>query len=182
MRRNSIYTAAKVSQHRSILPRLWNEFLLQFPIGRLQSVCCWAIAILQPNPSYLTRPIRSVGPIMSGLGQPKGSSTEHHSSASGNASVKSAEAGMSSTEARGKRDDSLKAHFRFLWLTILASCALIEYGFDQGIIGSFQAMVGFLKVFGYEDPRVPSGWVSTLFTVQPPGGRSSKKCKEWYLT
>ncbi|KAK1752331.1 general substrate transporter [Echria macrotheca] len=58
----------------------------------------------------------------------------------------------------GRRDDSLKAHVRLVWMSLLASCALLEYGFDQGIISSFQAMVGFLKVFGYEDPRVPSGW------------------------
>ena len=79
---------------------------------------------------------------------------------SGKASVRSAEAVTANADYRGEKDDSLKAHVRFLWLTVRASCALIEYGFDQGIIGSFQAMVGFLKVFGYEDPRVPSGWVS----------------------
>ncbi|KAK3313205.1 general substrate transporter [Apodospora peruviana] len=50
------------------------------------------------------------------------------------------------------------AHLRFMWVTILAGCALLEYGFDKGIVGSFQAMIGFLKVFGYEDPRVPAGW------------------------
>lgn len=86
---------------------------------------------------------------------------------SGKASVRSAEAVTASADYRGERDDSLKAHFRFLWLTILASCALIEYGFDQGIIGSFQAMVGFLKVFGYEDPRVPSGWVRLCLVAKP---------------
>ncbi|KAK4442235.1 general substrate transporter [Podospora aff. communis PSN243] len=63
-----------------------------------------------------------------------------------------------STEFRGERDDSLKAHFRFVWVTLLVGCALLEYGFDKSIVGSFQAMVGFLKVFGYEDPRVPAGW------------------------
>ncbi|KAK3689085.1 general substrate transporter [Podospora appendiculata] len=58
----------------------------------------------------------------------------------------------------GVRDESIRAHFRFLWVTVLVGCALLEYGFDQGIIGSFQAMVGFLKVFGYPDSRLPSGW------------------------
>jgi MFS family permease len=71
------------------------------------------------------------------------------------------------TEPHGVRDDSLKAHFRFLWVTVLVGFSLLEYGFDQGIIGSFQAMVGFLKVYGYEDPRVPSGWVSLCFDLFP---------------
>ncbi|KAH8930802.1 general substrate transporter [Atractiella rhizophila] len=32
------------------------------------------------------------------------------------------------------------------------------YGFDFGLIGGFQAMPGFLKVFGYEDPKSLTGW------------------------
>lgn len=67
----------------------------------------------------------------------------------------------STVEYRGERDESYKAHLRFLWVTGLVGCGLLEYGFDQGIIGSFQAMKGFLMVFGYEDPRVPTGWVSS---------------------
>jgi len=65
-----------------------------------------------------------------------------------------------SAEYRGERNDSLRAHLRFVWVTLLVACGLLEYGFDKSIVGSFQAMVGFLQVFGYEDPRVPSGWVS----------------------
>ncbi|KAK3380817.1 sugar porter family MFS transporter, partial [Podospora didyma] len=65
---------------------------------------------------------------------------------------------VSEPDFAGVRDESARAHLRFLWVTILVGCALLEYGFDQGMLGSFQAMVGFLKVFGYEDPRVPSGW------------------------
>ncbi|KAK1763774.1 sugar porter family MFS transporter [Phialemonium atrogriseum] len=64
----------------------------------------------------------------------------------------------SSNVEYGKRDDSVRAHFRFLWVTVLVGCALLEYGFDKGIVGSFQAMVGFLEIFGYQDHRVPSGW------------------------
>ncbi|KAK0648090.1 general substrate transporter [Cercophora newfieldiana] len=77
--------------------------------------------------------------------------------ASDNASSRSGEIAPSA-EYRGERDDSLRAHFRFVWVTLLVACALLEYGFDKSIVGSFQAMVGFLKVFGYEDPRVPAGW------------------------
>ncbi|KAK4155413.1 general substrate transporter [Chaetomidium leptoderma] len=86
------------------------------------------------------------------------SSAEGRVAASANASIQSAEAVAPEEEFRGERDESHRAHFRFLWVTLLAGCSLLEYGFDHGIIGSFQAMVGFLKVFGYEDPRVPSGW------------------------
>lgn len=35
---------------------------------------------------------------------------------------------------------------------------VVQYGFDSGEIASFQAMVGFLKVFGYRDPELPLGW------------------------
>lgn len=74
---------------------------------------------------------------------------------------------VTGSEPLGERDDSIRAHFRFLWVTVLVGCSLLEYGFDQGIIGSFQAMVGFLKVYGYEDPRVPSGWVSFFLDTRP---------------
>lgn len=35
---------------------------------------------------------------------------------------------------------------------------MAQYGFDSGEISSFQAMPGFLKVFGYKDPMSPTGW------------------------
>ena len=34
----------------------------------------------------------------------------------------------------------------------------LQYGFDNGEINGFQAMTGFLQVFGYRDPTVHSGW------------------------
>ncbi|KAM7212209.1 general substrate transporter [Rhypophila decipiens] len=69
-----------------------------------------------------------------------------------------ASSNSASGEYRGEKNETLGAHLRFVWVTLLVACALLEYGFDKSIVGSFQAMVGFLKVFGYEDPRVPSGW------------------------
>jgi len=33
-----------------------------------------------------------------------------------------------------------------------------QYGFDTAAVAGFQAMVGFLKVFGYKDAKVHSGW------------------------
>ena len=41
--------------------------------------------------------------------------------------------------------------------------AAAQYGFDYGLTGAFMAMVGFLKVFGYEAPNSPIGWnISTV--------------------
>ena len=37
----------------------------------------------------------------------------------------------------------------------LSNC---QYGLDGAIVGGFQAMAGFLEVFGYKDPKSPSGW------------------------
>ena len=100
------------------------------------------------------------------MGTTTEASQPHESS--GKTSVKSADAVTATATATAAGQDGfrgvnlavLKAHSRFLLLTLLASCSLIEYGFDHGMVGSFQAMVGFLKVFGYEDPKVPAGWVS----------------------
>ncbi|KAK3900400.1 FAD-linked oxidase-like protein [Staphylotrichum tortipilum] len=86
---------------------------------------------------------------------PQNGSVEPQGSASGDVSVKTADA--PNTAYLGQRDESIRAHDRFLWLTLLASAAVIEYGLDHAL-GAFQAMVGFLKIFGYEDPRVPAGW------------------------
>ncbi|RYN54993.1 hypothetical protein AA0114_g3451 [Alternaria tenuissima] len=33
-----------------------------------------------------------------------------------------------------------------------------QYGFDFGMIGGLQAMVGFLKIFGYQTDKTPTGW------------------------
>ncbi|OAP55200.1 hypothetical protein AYL99_10900 [Fonsecaea erecta] len=37
----------------------------------------------------------------------------------------------------------------------MANC---QYGFDTAAVAGFQAMIGFLEVFGYKDPKVKSGW------------------------
>jgi hypothetical protein len=38
------------------------------------------------------------------------------------------------------------------------SLANLQYGYDTATIAAFQAMRGFLQVFGYRDPTLPSGW------------------------
>ncbi|KAK8016585.1 hypothetical protein PG993_014774 [Apiospora rasikravindrae] len=49
-------------------------------------------------------------------------------------------------------DTSLWANRRCLLICIVVSLANMQYGLDSAIVGSLQAMPGFLKVFGYEDP------------------------------
>ncbi|KAB5542484.1 general substrate transporter [Coniochaeta sp. 2T2.1] len=99
---------------------------------------------------------------MAEISQPVTSTAERASLSEKNNAAQNAEVDSltSPTEVHvgSPRDESIRAHFRFLWVTVLVGCSLLEYGFDQGIIGSFQAMPGFLMVYGYEDPRVPSGW------------------------
>ncbi|KAL4947218.1 general substrate transporter [Aspergillus filifer] len=45
-----------------------------------------------------------------------------------------------------------------LFLCCLVSMANLQYGFDLAAVGSLQAMPGFLKVFGYEDPSAEGGY------------------------
>lgn len=54
---------------------------------------------------------------------------------------------------------------KVIGIAILINMASFEYGLDQGMVNGFQAMPGFLQVFGYEDPSLPGGFgIST--TVQ----------------
>ncbi|EER29321.1 hypothetical protein D8B26_008044 [Coccidioides posadasii str. Silveira] len=50
----------------------------------------------------------------------------------------------------GRRDTSLKANWRIFAITLYMGISLFEYGFDKGAIAGFQAMPGFLQVFGYQ--------------------------------
>ncbi|PMD31531.1 putative maltose permease [Hyaloscypha variabilis F] len=57
-----------------------------------------------------------------------------------------------------ERKDTIRAHWKCLAACTLMSMCPFQYGVDFGIIGSLQAMEGFLKVFGYKDPASPTGW------------------------
>ncbi|KAK3381041.1 general substrate transporter [Podospora didyma] len=52
----------------------------------------------------------------------------------------------------------IKHHWKCLAACTLVSMCPFQYGIDFGLIGGLQAMVGFLRVFGYEAPELPSGW------------------------
>lgn len=41
-----------------------------------------------------------------------------------------------------------------------------QYGLDFSLIGGFQAMIGFLEVFGTPDPASPAGWNLSVVVQQ----------------
>ncbi|KAK4118829.1 general substrate transporter [Parathielavia appendiculata] len=53
---------------------------------------------------------------------------------------------------------TMKQHWKCLAACTLMSLCPFQYGLDFGLIGGLQAMIGFLRVFGYEDINVPGGW------------------------
>ncbi|KAI1637835.1 putative maltose permease [Biscogniauxia mediterranea] len=61
-------------------------------------------------------------------------------------------------ETRENRELGMKDHWKALVAVSLVSLSSFQYGVDFGIIGGLQAMVGFLQVFGNEDPYTPLGW------------------------
>lgn len=52
----------------------------------------------------------------------------------------------------GVRKTGLLANWRVICITFYLGMSLFEYGYDKGAIAGFQAMPGFLKVFGYQMP------------------------------
>jgi MFS transporter, SP family, sugar:H+ symporter len=53
-----------------------------------------------------------------------------------------------------------------IFICSLIATASFQYGLDFSLIGGFQAMVGFLEVFGVKDPSVPAGWNLTVLVQQ----------------
>jgi len=63
------------------------------------------------------------------------------------------------------RKTTLKENWKGLLIMCLIAMAPFQYGVDFGLIGGIQAMRGFMQVFGYKDPALPTGYnIST--TVQ----------------
>jgi len=56
------------------------------------------------------------------------------------------------------RDTPFRANFHCFLICFLMSLANAQYGYDTATIAAFQAMRGFLRVFGYQDRTLPSGW------------------------
>ncbi|THW41324.1 MFS transporter [Aureobasidium pullulans] len=63
-------------------------------------------------------------------------------------------------------EDSLLANWKCMIAVIIVSMSPFQYGIDYGLIGGIQAMVGFLQVYGYEDPSLPLGWNLTATRQQ----------------
>lgn len=79
----------------------------------------------------------------------------------------------------GVRNTSLLANWRIITFTLYIGMGLFEYGYDKGAIAGFQAMTGFLKVFGYQ--TADGTWnieVGTCHTLLP---QFPSPCVQFYL-
>ncbi|KAK4033812.1 hypothetical protein C8A01DRAFT_49691 [Parachaetomium inaequale] len=101
------------------------------------------------------------------------------------------------TEAAPEGGYTMKQHWKALAACSLMSLCPFQYGIDFSLIGGMQAMIGFLRIFGYEDPNVPGGWnisterqqlISSLMTLGaflsssmagPIAGVMSRKTTVW---
>ena len=59
---------------------------------------------------------------------------------------------------RSLPETSLWSNRKCLFICCVVAIANLQYGFDNAAVGAFQAMPGFLRVFGYEDPESTTGW------------------------
>jgi MFS family permease len=55
-------------------------------------------------------------------------------------------------------ETSLWANRRCLGICIIVAIANMQYGLDSAVVGSLQAMPGFLVIFGYPDPDMAGGY------------------------
>ncbi|GAP91493.1 putative general substrate transporter [Rosellinia necatrix] len=60
--------------------------------------------------------------------------------------------------ASTRAETSLWANRKCLLICAVVSIANMQYGLDSAVVGSLQAMPGFLMVFGYPDPNQPGGY------------------------
>ncbi|KAK0720972.1 MFS transporter [Lasiosphaeris hirsuta] len=56
------------------------------------------------------------------------------------------------------RDTPFRRNMRCMLICTMMSLANAQYGYDTATIAAFQAMVGFLEVFGYRDATLKAGW------------------------
>ncbi|KAH8679691.1 general substrate transporter [Tricladium varicosporioides] len=55
-------------------------------------------------------------------------------------------------------ESSVRANWKCMVFTCIVAVANMQYGFDTAIVGGFQAMPGFLKVFGFPDKTARIGY------------------------
>ncbi|KAF2470708.1 MFS transporter [Lindgomyces ingoldianus] len=56
------------------------------------------------------------------------------------------------------RDTGIKDNWKCILICLAMSLANCQYGYDTATIAGFQAMVGFLKIYGYKDKKAKIGW------------------------
>lgn len=68
--------------------------------------------------------------------------------------------------SEGVINQGLLANWRVVAFTFYIGMGLFEYGYDKGAIAGFQAMPGFLKVFGYKTAE--GTWDIKVRVIVPP--------------
>lgn len=61
-------------------------------------------------------------------------------------------------QQRKARETPFASNWKCVVICIAMSLANCQYGYDTATVAGFQAMVGFLKVYGFEDPTSARGW------------------------
>ncbi|KAK3320320.1 MFS transporter [Cercophora scortea] len=57
-----------------------------------------------------------------------------------------------------ERNTHLLANWKVILICLTMSLAVCQWSFDNATMAGFQAIVGFLEVFGHPDPTTPTGW------------------------
>ena len=65
---------------------------------------------------------------------------------------------MAALKVKAARDTPFGQNLHCFMICFIMSLANAQYGYDTATIAAFQAMRGFLEVFGYRDPSLPAGW------------------------
>lgn len=78
---------------------------------------------------------------------------------SASAHLENIELGISATPKIVKiTHDSWFKNKKIICICLVVNMATFEYGLDQGMVNGFQAMPGFLRYFGYKDPKLPGAY------------------------
>ncbi|KAI0477215.1 MFS transporter [Xylariaceae sp. FL0804] len=65
-----------------------------------------------------------------------------------------------------ERTNTLWANKKCLGLCAIMAMSFFQYGFDSALLAGFQAMPGFLMVYGYPDPTSSNGWAISTRSQQ----------------
>ncbi|KIW56339.1 hypothetical protein PV05_05005 [Exophiala xenobiotica] len=65
-----------------------------------------------------------------------------------------------------ERVTPVKDNWKCVLICLAVSLANCQYGYDTASVGGFQAMIGFLEIFGYRNPKSEIGWSISTQTQQ----------------